>query len=80
MVKFPKTNFNTFFILIDLVVISAAPNLSASYLIHVFSPAWNAATQEQCISDLDKATINILTLADKQGLKSVALPSVGSGQ
>jgi len=61
------------------VAISAAPNLSASHLIHVYSPTWNAATQEQCIGDLDKATLNILTLADQQGLTSVALPSISSG-
>jgi O-acetyl-ADP-ribose deacetylase (regulator of RNase III) len=63
-----------------LVVISAAPNLSASHLIHVNSPTWNAGTQEQCIGELDKATLNILTLADEQGLTSVALPSISSGK
>ena len=62
------------------MAISPAPNLSASHLIHVFSPQWNAANQEQCIGDLDKATLNILTLADQQGLSSVAIPSVSSGQ
>ncbi|CAF4953905.1 unnamed protein product [Rotaria sp. Silwood1] len=61
------------------VVITDAPNLSATYLIHVNSPTWNAGAQEQCISELDKATLNILTLADEQGLTSVALPSVSSG-
>ncbi|CAF0861549.1 unnamed protein product [Rotaria sordida] len=61
------------------VVITDAPNLSASYLIHVNSPTWNAAAQDQCISELDKATLNILSLADEQGLTSVALPSVSSG-
>ncbi len=62
------------------MAISAAPNLSASHLIHVHSPKWNAATQEQCITELDKATLDILTLADQQGLKSVALPSISSGR
>ncbi len=62
------------------MAISAAPNLSASHLIHVHSPQWNAATQEQCIGELDKATLNILTLADQQGLTSVALPSISSGR
>ncbi|CAF4320792.1 unnamed protein product [Rotaria socialis] len=61
------------------VVITDAPNLSATHLIHVNSPTWNASAQEQCISDLDKATLNILTLADEQGLTSVAIPSVSSG-
>lgn len=61
------------------VALTDAPNLSASHLIHVNSPTWNAGAQDQCISELDKATINILTLADEQGLTSVAIPSVSSG-
>lgn len=64
----------------SLVLISPAPNLSASHLIHVHSPKWNAATQEQCITELDTATINILTLADQHGLTSVAIPSISSGR
>lgn len=63
-----------------LVTISAAPNLSASHLIHVFSPQWDAANQEGSIGDLDKTIINILTYADQTGIKSVALPSIGSGR
>jgi O-acetyl-ADP-ribose deacetylase (regulator of RNase III) len=62
------------------VAISDAPNLSATHLIHVHSPTWNAGAQEQCIGELDKAILNILTLADQKGLTSVALPSVSSGQ
>ncbi len=69
-----------FFIISSLVVITDAPNLSASHLIHVNSPSWNAGSQEECIGALDKATINILTLADQEGLTSVALPSVSSGK
>ncbi|CAF1029430.1 unnamed protein product [Adineta steineri] len=61
------------------VVMTDAPNLSASHLIHVNSPTWNASTQAECINDLDKATTNILTLADKEGLTSVAIPSISSG-
>ena len=67
-------------ICLSLVTISTAPNLIASHLIHVHSPKWNAETQDQCIGDLDRATLNILTLADQQGLKSVAVPSISSGQ
>jgi O-acetyl-ADP-ribose deacetylase (regulator of RNase III) len=62
------------------VTITDAPNLSASHLIHVNSPSWNAGSQAECIAELDKATINILTLADQEGLTSVALPSVSSGK
>ncbi len=62
------------------MILTDAPNLSATHLIHVNSPTWNASSQEECIGELDKATINILTLADKEGLTSVALPSVSSGK
>ena len=62
------------------MVLTDAPNLSASHLIHVNSPTWNAGSQDQCISELDKATMNILNLADKEGLTSVAVPSVSSGK
>ncbi len=62
------------------MVITDAPNLSASHLIHVNSPTWNAGSQEECVGELDKATINILTLADQEGLTSVALPSISSGK
>lgn len=80
MVRYSNSIFLSIAILSHLVSISAAPNLSAAHLIHVFSPQWNAANQEQCIGDLDKATLNILTLADQQGLTSVAVPSISSGQ
>lgn len=62
------------------MVISDAPNLSADHLIHVHSPKWNAAAQDQCIGELDQATMNILNLANQEGLTSVALPSISSGQ
>ncbi|CAM4925194.1 unnamed protein product [Rotaria socialis] len=62
------------------VTISAAPNLSASHLIHVHSPNWNAATQDACIGELDQAILNILNLADQQGFTSIALPSISSGR
>jgi hypothetical protein len=64
----------------SVVLISPAPNLSASHLIHVHSPKWHAATQEQCVAELDTATLNILALADQQGLTSVAIPSISSGR
>jgi O-acetyl-ADP-ribose deacetylase (regulator of RNase III) len=68
------------FVIYSLVVISDAPNLSASHLIHVNSPTWNASTQEECIGELDKATLNILNLAEQEGLTSIAIPSISSGK
>ncbi|UJR22367.1 hypothetical protein I4U23_025429 [Adineta vaga] len=61
------------------VTMTDAPNLSATYLIHVNSPTWNAGSQAECIADLDKATLNILNLAEEQNLTSVAIPSISSG-
>jgi O-acetyl-ADP-ribose deacetylase (regulator of RNase III) len=74
------TNFKLFLLFNYLVTITDAPNLSATHLIHVNSPSWNAGTQAECIDALDKATTNILNLADQQGLTSVALPSISSGK
>jgi len=74
------TNFNLFLLFNYLVTITDAPNLSATHLIHVNSPSWNAGTQAECIDELDKATTNILNLADQKGLTSVALPSISSGK
>lgn len=62
------------------MAICDVPNLGASRMIHVNSPTWNAGSQAECIADLDKATINILTLADQKGLNSVAIPSISSGK
>lgn len=62
------------------MAICDAPNLASTHMIHVNSPTWNAGSQAECIADLDKATINILTLADQQGLTSVAIPSISSGK
>lgn len=76
-IKIKKTWRKT---LLFSVAISEAGDLAASYLIHVNSPTWNAANSADCIAELDKATMNILTLADNKGLKSVALPSISSGQ
>ena len=78
--KFPWKIFSRLISLHILVAITDAPNLLASHVIHVNSPTWNAGSQEECITDLDKATMNILNLADKEGLTSVAIPSISSGK
>ncbi|CAF0753008.1 unnamed protein product [Didymodactylos carnosus] len=62
------------------VAICDAPNLSATKLIHVYSPQWSAAQQAECIGQLDKAVNNILQIADANMLTAVALPSVSSGK
>lgn len=56
--------------------ICAGHNFPAKFLINVHSPSWNSQNAQQ---NLEKAIRNILTLADEKKLKSLALPSVGSG-
>lgn len=63
-----------------VVTITDAPNLSATHLIHVNSPTWNAGAQAEGIDELDKATMNILALAEEKELTSVAIPSISSGK
>ena len=52
-------------------------NFPAKYVIHVNSPSWGSTNAQQM---LDTAVKNILSLADEKNLKSVALPSISSGQ
>lgn len=58
------------------VAICAGHNFPAKFLIHVHSPSWHSQNAQQ---NLEKAVRNILTLADEKNLKSLALPSVSSG-
>ncbi|XP_071105671.1 core histone macro-H2A.1-like isoform X1 [Haliotis cracherodii] len=51
-------------------------NFPAKYVVHVNSPSWGSSNSQQ---QLEKAVKNILTLADEKNLKSLAIPSIGSG-
>jgi O-acetyl-ADP-ribose deacetylase (regulator of RNase III) len=51
-----------------------------SKIIHVYSPQWKGANQAQSIGELDKAVKNILTVADTNAIKTLALPSISSGK
>lgn len=51
-------------------------NFQAKFVIHVNSPSWGASNSQQL---LEKATKNVLTLADEKNIKSIAIPSIGSG-
>ncbi|KAK7507233.1 hypothetical protein BaRGS_00001168 [Batillaria attramentaria] len=48
----------------------------AKYVIHVNSPSWNESNAQQ---QLKVAVENVLKLADDKNLKTVALPSISSG-
>ncbi|XP_020628479.1 core histone macro-H2A.1-like isoform X2 [Orbicella faveolata] len=51
-------------------------NLPAQYVIHVHSPTWGS---DSSVDNLEKAVKNVLTLADEKNIKTIALPSIGSG-
>lgn len=51
-------------------------NFQAKFVIHVNSPTWGSANSQQL---LEKATKNVLTLADEKNIKSIAIPSISSG-
>lgn len=66
---------------IDDYLVSAAicpgHKFPAKFVIHVNSPTWGSTNSQQ---NLEKSVKNILALADEKHLKSLALPSVGSGK
>ncbi|KAJ8318016.1 hypothetical protein KUTeg_003107, partial [Tegillarca granosa] len=61
----------------SITAISAAHNLNAKFIIHCNGPTWKTDNAQQL---LDKVIKNILTLADQKNLKSIAIPSIGSGR
>lgn len=53
-------------------------NFPAKFVIHVNSPTWSGGSgNSQQL--LEKAVKNVLKLADEKNLKSIAIPSIGSG-
>jgi len=57
----------------------AGSAMLCSKIIHVYSPQWDSTNQAHSISELDKAVKNILTIADKNEIETIALPSISSG-
>lgn len=55
---------------------TAGFKLAANFVIHVNSPSWGDPNARDLLKD---TIINALTLADEKNLKSVAFPSIGSG-
>jgi histone H2A len=52
-------------------------NFPAKWVIHVNGPSWN---EVDATDKLEKTVKNCLTLADQKNLKSLAIPSIGSGR
>lgn len=57
----------------------ASTNMLCKNIIHVHSPSWDTSNQPKKINDLTQVVKNILTLADTNKLKTIALPSISSG-
>lgn len=51
-------------------------NFPAQYVVHVHSPPWE---NDDSVENLEKAVKSVLTLADEKNIKSIAIPSIGSG-
>lgn len=61
---------------IYLAAICQGHGFPAKFVIHVNSPT---ASQKDALEKVEAAVKNILALADEKNLKSIALPSIGSG-
>ena len=58
-------------------IMSPASNFSSKQVIHVNSPTWKSPDP---IEQLEEAINNILDFAAQKKLKSIAVPSIGSGR
>jgi O-acetyl-ADP-ribose deacetylase len=59
-------------------VITTAGNLPAKFVIHTVGPIWRGGADNEAIT-LDSAYRESLRLAEKNGLKSIAFPSISTG-
>jgi len=57
-------------------VITTGGNLKAKYVIHAVGPRFGEGNED---NKLASATLNSLKLADRHGLRSVALPAISTG-
>lgn len=58
-------------------VITAAPNLENKYIIHCLGPVYGIDKPEKEL--LKNCYTNALTIAEKQGIESIAFPSISTG-
>ena len=59
--------------------ITGGYDLKAKYVIHTVGPVFSEKEKPKCLSDLELCYNNCLTLASKQGLKSIAFPCISTG-
>ncbi len=70
-------NLNKYPLKVSECIITNAYNLPNKKVIHVLGPVYNQDKPEDLY--LKQAYINCLDLADKEGLKSIAFPSISTG-
>ncbi|MCX7870587.1 MAG: macro domain-containing protein [bacterium] len=70
-------NLNKYPLKVSECIITNAYNLPNKKVIHVLGPVYNQDKPEEFY--LQQAYINCLNLADKNGLKSIAFPSISTG-
>jgi len=58
------------------VVVSAAGNLNAQYILHAVGPRFQ---EEDTEGKLRTTVLNVLRIADEKGIKRIALPAMGAG-
>lgn len=75
--NFEKKEGNYFENCLISAAICPGHNFPAKFVIHVNSPTWGSSNSQQL---LEKATKNVLTLADEKNIKSIAIPSISSGK
>ncbi|KAF6023374.1 H2AFY2 [Bugula neritina] len=68
--------YSLFVLFIISVSMSDMYNIEAAKIIHCNSPSWSKSNG---IADLQKSVENCFKIADKEHIKSIALPSIGSG-
>ena len=77
LLKFPQNVRRLNIVFASLIAaICDGHNFPAQYVIHVHSPTWG---NDSSVDNLEKAVKNVLTLADEKNIKTIALPSIGSG-
>ncbi|XP_031557586.1 core histone macro-H2A.1-like [Actinia tenebrosa] len=57
----------------------ASHNIKASNIINVNCPVYDSQSEEESSESLTKAIKNVLTMADENNLKTIALPPIGLG-
>ena len=59
--------------------VTSAPNLGYEYIIHTYVPKFKESDPEGSFQKLEECYINIMKAAEKEYIRSIAIPSLGTG-